>query len=98
MTLSQHQSQKICQGPLVQVARVTTCQEWTCNSLFFFVIMKNEIDFIFYVLGNKTRRDILPALSDEPMYINQVSNEVGIGQQAMLRHMETLEDAGFVST
>ena len=60
--------------------------------------MKNEIDFIFYVLGNKTRRDILSALSDEPMYFNQVSNEVGIGQQAMLRHMETLEDAGFVST
>lgn len=60
--------------------------------------MKSEIDSIFYVLGNKTRRDILSTLSDEPMYFNQVSREIGIGQQAMLRHMETLEDAGFVST
>lgn len=60
--------------------------------------MKNEIDSIFYVLGNKTRRDILSALSDEPMYFNQVSKEMGIGQQAMLRHMQTLEDVGFVNT
>lgn len=60
--------------------------------------MKNEIDSIFYVLGNKTRRDILSALSDEPMYFNQVSKEMRIGQQAMLRHMQTLEDVGFVNT
>ncbi len=60
--------------------------------------MKNQIDSIFYVLGNKTRRDILFALSDEPMYFNQISKQVGIGQQAMLRHMQTLVDSGFVST
>ncbi|MEO9277749.1 MAG: ArsR family transcriptional regulator [Nitrososphaera sp.] len=60
--------------------------------------MKNQIDSVFYVLGNKTRRDILFALSDEPMYFNQISKQVGIGQQAMLRHMQTLVDSGFVST
>lgn len=60
--------------------------------------MKNEIDSIFYVLGNKTRRDILSILSDEPMYFNQISKEIGIGQQAILRHMKALEDASFVST
>src|SRR5438445_9898701 len=60
--------------------------------------MKNQIDAIFSALGNKTRRDILFTLSDEPMYFNQISKEIGIGQQAILRHMETLEDAGFVST
>lgn len=60
--------------------------------------MKNEIDSIFYVLGNKTRRDILSTLSDEPMYFNQISKEVGIGQQAILRHMKALENASFVST
>ena len=60
--------------------------------------MKNEIDCVFYLLGNRTRRDILSTLSDEPMYFNQVSKEIGIGQQAMLRHMQALEDAGFVST
>lgn len=59
--------------------------------------MQNQIDSIFRVLGNKTRRDILSTLSDEPMYFNQVSKQIGIGQQAMLRHMQTLEDTGFVS-
>src|SRR5437660_7118153 len=96
MMLSRHQSQKICQDPLVQVALAATCPEWTCNSFSFF--MKKEIDCVFYVLGNRTRRDILSTLSDEPMYFNQVSKEVGIGQQAMLRHMNTLEDVGFVNT
>ncbi len=60
--------------------------------------MKSQIDEIFSVLGNKTRRDILFTLSDEPMYFNQISKEIGIGQQAMLRHMHVLEDTGFVST
>ncbi|MEO9307123.1 MAG: ArsR family transcriptional regulator [Nitrososphaera sp.] len=60
--------------------------------------MKNQIDSIFHVLGNKTRRDILFALSDEPMYFNQVSKKIGIGQQAMLRHMQALVDTGFVRT
>ncbi len=60
--------------------------------------MKPEIDSIFYVLGNKTRRNILSILADEPMYFNQVSKETGIGQQAMLRHMQLLEDTGFVDT
>ena len=60
--------------------------------------MKNQIDSIFHVLGNKTRRDILFALSDEPMYFNQVSKQIGIGQQAMLRHMQALVDTGFVKT
>ena len=60
--------------------------------------MQNQIDSIFHVLGNKARRDILSTLSDEPMYFNQVSKQIGIGQQAMLRHMQTLEESGFVST
>jgi predicted transcriptional regulator len=58
----------------------------------------NELDSIFYVLGNKTRRDILTTLTDEPMYFNQVAKEVRIGQQAISRHMQTLEDVGFVTT
>jgi predicted transcriptional regulator len=31
------------------------------------------------------------------MYFNQISKKIGIGQQAMLRHMAELENAGFVS-
>ncbi len=60
--------------------------------------MKTDIDSIFYVLGNKTRRNILSILADEPMYFNQISKEIGTGQQAMLRHMKLLEDTGFVNS
>lgn len=60
--------------------------------------MQTQIDSIFHLLGNKSRRDILFTLSDEPMYFNQISEKIGIGQQAMLRHMKELENAGFVNT
>lgn len=60
--------------------------------------MQSQIDSIFHLLGNKSRRDILFALSDEPMYFNQISEKIGIGQQAMLRHMKELENVGFVNT
>ncbi len=55
-----------------------------------------DLDTIFQVLGSKTRRDILANLSSEPMYFNQLSKKIGIGQQAMLRHMRTLHTSGFV--
>ena len=61
-------------------------------------MIKPNLQTIFDVLGNKTRRDILTNLSSEPMYFNQLTKKVGIGQQAILRHMKTLEDAGFVQT
>jgi ArsR family transcriptional regulator len=77
---------------------VGTCPEWICDSLFLFIDMKSNIDSIFYVLGNKARRDILLTLSNEPMYFNQVSKQIGIGQQAMLRHLQALVDTGFVNT
>ena len=59
-------------------------------------MIKPNLQTIFEVLGNKTRRDILTNLSSEPMYFNQLAKKVGIGQQAILRHMKTLENAGFV--
>jgi predicted transcriptional regulator len=55
-----------------------------------------DLDTIFQVLGSKTRRDILANLSSEPMYFNQLSKRIGIGQQAMLRHMRILHTNGFV--
>jgi ArsR family transcriptional regulator len=45
-----------------------------------------------------TRRKILSALSDEPMYFNQLAKELGIGQQSILRHMQALEEGGIVKT
>ena len=51
---------------------------------------------ILDILGNDTRRRILSTLAQEPMYFNQLAKEVGVGQQAVLRHLHSLEEGGFI--
>lgn len=60
--------------------------------------MEVNSDIILDILGNDTRRKILVALADEPMYFNQLAKEVGVGQQAVLRHLQTLEESGLIET
>jgi ArsR family transcriptional regulator len=55
-------------------------------------------DIILDIIGNNTRRKILATLAQEPMYFNQLAKEIGIGQQAILRHMKTLEDMGLIES
>jgi predicted transcriptional regulator len=55
-------------------------------------------DLILDILGNSTRRRILLLLSKEPLYFNQLSKIIGIGQQSILRHMKILEDSGLIDT
>jgi ArsR family transcriptional regulator len=55
-------------------------------------------NLILDVLGNSTRRKILFLLSKEPLYFNQLSKIIRIGQQAILRHMKILEDSGLIET
>lgn len=57
-----------------------------------------DTDLILDILGNDTRRKILAILSEEPMYFNQLAKEVGIGQQAVIRHLQALEDSGIIET
>ncbi|MEZ0269838.1 MAG: ArsR/SmtB family transcription factor [Nitrososphaeraceae archaeon] len=55
-------------------------------------------DIILDIIGNNTRRKILATLAREPMYFNQLAKEISIGQQAILRHMKTLEDMGLIES
>jgi ArsR family transcriptional regulator len=57
-----------------------------------------KADIILEIISNETRRKILSILSEEPMYFNQLAKKLAIGQQAVLRHMETLERSGLVET
>jgi ArsR family transcriptional regulator len=50
------------------------------------------------VLGNETRRRILNLISHGPMYFNQLAKEIRTGQQAILRHVKILEDAGLTES
>lgn len=55
-------------------------------------------DLVLDIIGNSTRRKILATLSKEPMYFNQLSKQLGIGQQAILRHVRSLEETGLISS
>ncbi|NAL77706.1 ArsR/SmtB family transcription factor [Nitrososphaera sp. AFS] len=55
-------------------------------------------DLVLDAIGNSTRRKILTTLSKEPMYFNQLSKQIGIGQQAILRHVRSLEESGLISS
>jgi ArsR family transcriptional regulator len=57
-----------------------------------------DSEILLDILGNDTRRRILSILAKEPMYFNQVAKKIGIGQQAVLRHMQALENSGLIET
>jgi ArsR family transcriptional regulator len=58
----------------------------------------NNVDVLLDVLGNDTRRRILQLLADEPRYFIQLSKELGVSQQAVLKHLEILEKNGFITS
>ncbi len=57
---------------------------------------KDEFDELFKLLGNKTRRELLHRLALEPMFLGQISRELSIGQQAIIRHLRELIEQGFL--
>ncbi|MHB8567667.1 MAG: ArsR/SmtB family transcription factor [Nitrososphaerales archaeon] len=58
----------------------------------------DDIDILLDVLGNDTRRRILQLLANEPRYFIQLSKDLGVSQQAVLKHLEVLERHGFISS
>jgi Predicted transcriptional regulators len=57
----------------------------------------NDIDTILSVVENPTRRKILQALVREPHYPLQLSKELGISQQAVMKNLEIMEKEGLIS-
>lgn len=55
-----------------------------------------ELNRILSVLENPTRRKILRKLSTDANYPLQLSRELHISQQAIMKHLKVLEDAEFV--
>ncbi|NHI94013.1 MAG: ArsR family transcriptional regulator [Candidatus Lokiarchaeota archaeon] len=62
--------------------------------------MDDEPDLfeLMRILGNETRRKILEMLSERPRYLTDLSKELDKGQQAILRHLEDLENCGFLES
>jgi predicted transcriptional regulator len=55
-----------------------------------------DMDTIFAVLENPIRRKILEKLAEESHYPLQLSKELNISQQAIMKHLKVLEDNGLV--
>ena len=58
----------------------------------------NDIDTILSVIENPTRRKILMALVREPHYPLQLSRELGVSQQAIMKNLDILEKSGLVES
>lgn len=58
----------------------------------------DKVDNVLNILGNDTRRRILYLLSDEPRYFIQLSRDLGVSQQAILKHLELLEKNGIIGS
>jgi len=56
------------------------------------------LDELLYALENPTRRRILEKLSTETHYPLQLSKELNVSQQAIMKHLKVLEDLGLVES
>jgi len=57
-----------------------------------------DTDQIFLALKSGTRRKILAMLASEPMYLSQLAFQLDVGQQAIFRHLQLLEEAGLLES
>jgi len=55
-----------------------------------------DLDLALSLLQNKARRAILERLVREPHYPLQLAEQIGVSQQAVMKHLKLLEEAGFV--
>jgi ArsR family transcriptional regulator len=58
----------------------------------------DEFDELFELLGSRTRYEILRLLTREPMFLGQLSRELSVGQQALIRHLRQLLEQGLLET
>ena len=56
----------------------------------------NDIDILLSMVENPTRRKILEALVREPHYPLQLSKELGVSQQAVMKNLNLMEQNGMV--
>lgn len=50
------------------------------------------------ILGNETRLRILQMLAHEPMYVSEIAKTLAVGQQAVIRHLQELEEMGLITS
>ncbi|MCD6524492.1 MAG: ArsR family transcriptional regulator [Thermococcus sp.] len=58
--------------------------------------MESDMGRLLDILGNETRRRILILLTKRPYFVSELSQELGVGQKAVLEHLRTLKSAGLI--
>ncbi len=61
-------------------------------------VVEASLDEMLRVLENPTRRRILERLARESHYPLQLSRELGVSQQAVVKHLRALESSGLVTS
>jgi ArsR family transcriptional regulator len=59
-------------------------------------LMESEMGKLLDILGNETRRRILLLLTRRPYFVSELSQELGVGQKAVLEHLRILKNAGLI--
>ncbi|ASJ01025.1 ArsR/SmtB family transcription factor [Thermococcus gorgonarius] len=58
--------------------------------------MESDMGKLLDILGNETRRRILLLLTRRPYFVSELSQELGVGQKAVLEHLRILKSAGLI--
>ncbi len=61
-------------------------------------VSREELDSILVTVENPIRRRILRRLSEERAYQLQLSKELGLSQQLVAKHLDSMEGAGLVTS
>jgi len=64
------------------------------NSQFYEVDMEAILD----VMGCRTRREIINLLREEPRFVSEISQELEIGQKAIIEHLRAMEEIGILES
>jgi len=60
--------------------------------------MGSELDVVLGVIGNSVRRRIIKRLSQESSYPLELSNDLGVNQQLVTKHLKVMEESQIVDT
>lgn len=60
-------------------------------------LKEEQIDQLFYALSDRTRRQMLKALTGGAQIVSELGSPFGISKQAVSKHLQVLEEAKLIS-
>lgn len=72
--------------------------ESSSNSSISSVFDDLDMEDLLDVMGCRTRREIINLLREEPRFVSEISQELEIGQKAIIEHLRAMEEIGILSS